>query len=292
MRPGPLALTLAAILAGSTASAQQALVCSVPAGRACDAYHFHVALYRPDSKQFVEVTGINQFATQAACDRARDLHVATNAKAVDYLRGIKKQHEPDRVGPCHCDMTSDKSAPNVLTDAQRTQQLRLVEEVRLRVRERLLDEKLTSDSEIVRGLWSDPPSTSQLSAPKLAPMPQNGPAAVLTSPEELRPTKTIDTAKPVMAAMDLPLIDLAAPPPPPPAPEAGEAAAASTVDVLETIPAAEADAAPQETLVEEVVPAPVEPEPVAPEATIESTVPEEDLISAQETAERFVEFEK
>lgn len=281
MRSGPLALTLAAILAASAASAQQALVCSVPAGRPCDAYHFHVALYRPDTKQFVEVTGINRFATQAACDRARDLHVTTNAKAVDYLRGIKKQYEPDRVGPCHCDMTGDKASPNVLTDAQRVQQLRLVEEVRLRLRERLLDEKLTTDSEIVRGLWSDPPSTAQLSAPKLAPMPQNGPAVVLTAPEDLKSTKTIDTSKPVMAAMDLPLIDLAAPPEPPaPAPDAV---------VPETIPAPEVVEAP---VPEEVVAAPPEPEPATADTTIEHTIPEEDTQSAEETAERFVEFEK
>lgn len=294
MRSRHLALLLAASFAASAASAQQALVCAVPAGRPCDTYHFHVALYRPDTKQFVEVTGINRFATQAACDRARDLHVSTNGKAVDYLRGIKKQYEPDRVGPCHCDMTGDKAAPSFLADAQRTQQLRLTEEVRLRLRERLLDERLTSDSEIVRGLWADPPSTSQLSAPKLTPMPQNGQAVVLTAPEDLKPTKTIDTSKPVMAAMDLPLIDLAEPPspPPPPVAEEGGETAAPAAEVLETIPTAEADAAPQEAIVEEVVAAPVEPEPAAPEAPIESTIPEEDLVSAQETAERFVEFEK
>jgi hypothetical protein len=290
MRPRHLALILAASFAVSAASAQQALVCAAPAGRPCDAYHFHVALYRPDTKQFVEVAGINQYATPVACDRARDLHVMTNAKAVEYLRGIKKQYEADRVGPCHCDMTTDKASPSFLTDAQRTQQLRLVEEVRLRLRERLLDEKLTSDSEIVRGLWADPPSTPQLSLPKLAPMPQNGKAVVLTAPEDLRPTKTIDTSKPAMAAMDLPLIDLAAPPPPP-APETGGAAAASAADLTATPPVAEAADAPQDPLVEEVVPAPMEMEPIAPEVAIESTVPEEDTQSAQEAAERFVGFE-
>ncbi|HEY0159751.1 MAG TPA: hypothetical protein VGF28_20875 [Thermoanaerobaculia bacterium] len=283
MRPRHLALILAASLAATAAFAQQALVCAVPAGRTCDTFHFHVAVYRPDSKQFVEVAGINQFANQAACDRARDLHIATNAKAVDYLRGIKKQYEADRVGPCHCDMTAEKAAPSFLTDVQRTQQLRLVEEVRLRLRERLLDEKLTTDSEIVRGLWSDPPSTPQLSLPKLAPMPQTGQAAVLTAPEDLRPTKTIDTSKPTMAAMDLPLIDLAAPPPPP-APETA---------IAETIPPPEVEPAPPDApVVEEVVAAPLVPEPVAPEVAIESTVPEEDMQSAQETAERFVEYEK
>ncbi len=293
MRSRHLALILAASLTASAAFAQQALVCAtMPAGRPCEAFHFHVQLYRPDTKQFVEVSGVNQFATQAACDRARELHAATNAKAVEYLRGIKKQYEADRVGPCHCDMTMEKTAPNFLTDAQRLSHVRQLEETRLRLRERLLDERLTSDSEIVRALWADPPSTPQLSAPKFAPMPQTPPAPVLTATEDLKNTKSIDTAKPVAAAMDLPLVDLA--PPAPPAEPGG--AVASPVDALaESAPVegtpAEAPAPPvQEPATEEVV---VEaPAVTETTETFESTIPEEDTASAQDTAERFVAYEK
>ncbi|MEA2462639.1 MAG: hypothetical protein QOJ98_386 [Acidobacteriota bacterium] len=293
----PLALILAASLAASAASAQQALVCATaPAGRPCEVFHFHIQLYRPDTKQFVEVSGVNQFASQAACDRARELHVATNGKAVEYLRGIKKQHEADRVGPCHCDMTAEKSAPNFLTDAQRLSHVRQLEETRLRLRERLLDEKLTSDSETVRALWSDPPSTPQLSEPKFAPMPQKAPAPVLTATEDLKNTRTIDTAKPVAAAMDLPLVDLAPPAPPaPPAEAAGGAVGASPADALAEsapidAPAGEMAAPVAEPAPEEVVvPMPVETES---SETFESTVPEEDTASAQDIAERFVAYEK
>jgi hypothetical protein len=281
MRLRHLGLLLATPFAAFTISAQQPLVCSAaPVGRPCDAYHFHVQLYRPDSKQFVEVSGVNQFATQTACDRARDLHIATNANAVEYLRGIRKQYEADRVGPCHCDMTSDEAAADFLSDAERTAQLRVREEVRLRLRERLLDEKLTSDSEIVRGLWSEPAATPQLNAPKFATMPQSAVQTVLTAPEDLKPTKTLDTAKPVVAALDLPLIDLAAPAPEPPPATLPLDAEAATASLPEP--------APEEIVVD----APVAPELHDTDAAIESTVPEHDPQSAQETAERFVEYEK
>src|SRR6185295_14360933 len=129
------------------------------AGRPCDAFHYHVQMYRPDTRQFVEVYGINQFATQASCDRAREHEMATNTAIVEHFRTIKEQYEGDRFGPCHCDMTVDRAAPNFLSDAQRTTQLRTAEEVRLRVREKLLDEKVASDSPLVRGLWAAPPAT-------------------------------------------------------------------------------------------------------------------------------------
>jgi hypothetical protein len=301
-----LALILAASLAASAAFAQQALVCpTTPAGRPCEAFHFHMQLYRPDTKQFVEVSGVNQFATQAACERARELHATTNGNAVAYLRGLKKQYEADRVGACHCDMTAEKTAPNFLTEAQRVSHMRQLEEIRLRLRERLLDERLTSDSEIVRALWADPPSTPELSAPKFAPMPQNAAAPVLTATEDLKNTNTIDTTKPVAAAMDLPLVDLAAPTPePPPAEVSGAETAPASDAVAENspadVPVAEAETAPLATAPAATAPT---PEPAAEEVvvemppevetteTFESTIPEEDIASAQDAAERFVSYE-
>jgi hypothetical protein len=291
MRSRFLFLFLAGSLMTTVAAAQQTLVCpTAPAGRACDAYHFHVAMYRPDAKQFVEISGANSFATPAACDRARELHVATNTRVVDYLTSVKQKHEADRVGPCHCDMTADKSSPTFLADAQRTMQLRTAEEIRLRVRERLLDNKLTSESELVKLLWNEPPVTPLLAAPKLTSMPQNGPVTVLTAPEELRATKTLDTTKPVIAAMDLPLVDLSAPvaeaaaAPPSGAPPASGGENVS----LATTSAAEAAAAPQEPPVEEV---PVEPTVQPSIETHVEAATEEDVQSAEETAEKFVSYE-
>ncbi len=276
----------------ATATAQPALVCpTAPAGGACDTYHFHVQLYRPDTKQFVEVSGGNQFSTVASCDRARDLHVAANAKVVEYFRVTReqRQYEPDRIGPCHCDMTIDRAAPNYLTDLQRMAQLRAAEEARLRVREKLLDNKLTSESEIVKGLWIDPPVTPQLAGPKLAPLPQAAPAPVLTATEDLRSTDSVDTTKPTVAALDLPLVDITAPPPPPaPEPPQNADGTPAAPPAVEVAPAVVAEPPADEV----VVPAPAEPEPApATESVIASTVPEEDMISAEETAERFVSYE-
>lgn len=302
MRARHLLMTVAGSLAAAVALAQPtALVCpTAPAGRPCDTYHFHVQMYRLDNRTFTEVSGVNQFASQSACDRARELHISTNMKAVEYLRNIKKQIEPDRVGPCHCDMTVDRTAPNFLTDVQRSTQLRTAEELRLRLRERLLDEKLTSDSEIVRGLWADPPMTPQLSAPRLVAIPAGGaPSAILTATEDLRPTKTIDTTPPVVAALDLPLVDVGAPSPPPPV-AVGSNGTEGVVDPAATAPlatptegtaVADLPIQPPPPPAEEVV---VAPPPAIEEQTAEvetTTEPEEDILSAQETAERFVSYE-
>src|SRR5258705_12196631 len=113
-------LLLIGLLAAS-AAAQQGLVCpTTAAGRTCEVFHYHVAMYRPDTKQFAEVFGVNQFATQASCDRARDTQMAANALVVSFFRtGREQQYEADRFGACHCDMTIDRSSPNFLTDAQR-----------------------------------------------------------------------------------------------------------------------------------------------------------------------------
>ena len=267
----------------ATVSAQQPLVCpTAQAGRACDVFHYHVQMYRPDTKAFVEITAGNQFATQGACDRARERQVAANARVVGYFRDVREQrnYEADRIGPCHCDMTIDRSAPNYVPDAQRPAQHRMAEEIRLRVRERLLDNKLTSESEIVRGLWSEPPATALLATPRVAPLPKSVPSPILTATEDLKSTKTLDTTRPAVAALDLPLVDIGAPPPPPPAEQVAAVPAAS-----ESAPQVPAEPAAEEVQVA------AEPEP-EPAVTSESTtVPEEDIVSAEETAERFISYE-
>jgi hypothetical protein len=284
---------LSILLVAATASAQPTLVCpTAPAGRTCDVFHYHVQLYRPDTKQFVDVTGGNQFATQAACDRARDVQVAANARVVEYFRDVReqRQYEADRIGPCHCDMTVDRSAPNYLTDMQRTAQLRAAEEARLRVREKLLDNKLTSESEIVKGLWADTPTTPLLAGPRMVSVPQTSSAPILTATEDLHATTSVDTTKPTVAALDLPLVEITPPGTPAPSPAEQVTPAVSGAEGSPPAPSTAATAEPPAE--ETVVPAPAETEPApANEASVASTVPEEDVVSAEETAERFVSYE-
>jgi hypothetical protein len=279
--------------AAGTASAQQGLVCAgAPAGKACDAFHFHQQMYRPDTKQFVDLTGGAPFATQAACERAREVQVAANAAVVEFFAGTKQQQYPaDRFGPCHCDMTTDRSSPSYLPDAQRTLQLRNIEDARLRVRERLLDHKITTDSPLIRGLYADAPTTPLLAGPKLVPVPSTAPVPPATSTDELHPTKTVDTSKPTVAALDLPLAEIGASAPPPPV-EAAPVAAEETAAPVPT----EAVPAPEPQIAETVVDVPAEPnldpQPAATATTEGPVVASEDnSLSAEETAERFISYE-
>lgn len=279
-------LMLAALpLAAQTPS----LTCPPPAaGHACETFHYHVQLYRPDTKQRVEFYATPQFATQAACERARDARVEANAKVVEFIRVKQPQYDVDRYGPCHCDTTNDKSSSYFLTDTQRAAQIRMAEDIRLRVRERLLDMGLLSDNDVVRALDLDPPSTPMLGAPKLVPPPQNLSAPVVTSPDDLKPTRTLDTTKPTAAALDLPLVDIGAAPTAPDAPlppvipaNGNTAPAPASTSAPAPAPAANTEPPVEEQkVVAENAPT---PSPNAPT--------EEEMLSAQDTAERFVSYE-
>ena len=287
-RPAPL---LAAVcLAAAPLAAQQALVCAAPApGRGCDVYHFHQAMYRPDTKQFTEISATPQFANQAACERAREIRVAANAKVVEYFTRVKQQqYAADRFGPCHCDTTA-------MTDAQRVAQMKTAEEIRLRVRERMLDQNLTSDSEYVRALDVDLPVTPQLGAPRFVPVPQGAAAPITTVADDLRATRTIDTSKPAVAALDLPLVDVATE-------AAAPAATAPAAPVSNGEPAEAAVDVASTPAPEDATPPAAEPpaDPIAEPETrvVAEAVPEpapgpseDELLSAQETAERFISYE-
>ena len=292
-------LAAALTLAAGSASAQQGLVCAgAPAGKACEAFHFHVQMYRPDTKQFVDVTGNAPFATQAACERAREAQVAANAAVVDFFRIEKQQqkYEADRIGPCHCDMTADRSSPSYLPDAQRTLQLRNAEDARLRVRERLIDNKVPTDSVLIRGLYADLPVTPLLAGPRLVPVPNAAPVAPATSTDELRATKTIDTSKPAVAALDLPLVEIGTPePPPPPAADAAVAAAGETARAAPSPATSETVVEAEPQISETVVDVPAEPnldpQPSATATPEGPVVNNEESFSAEETAERFISYE-
>lgn len=277
------------VFAAVTASAQQVpLLCPpAPAGRPCEAFHYHVQMYRPDTKGFTEISAGPQFASQAACDRARDQAMAANAKVVDYFRTVKEQQYPaDRFGACHCDMTFDKSSATYLGDAQRMMQLRTAEEIRLRVRERLLDNKVPSDSQIIRGLYAAAPMTPILGAPKLVPMPNAAPPAIITAAEDLKPTRTLDTTKASVAALDLPLIDIT------PVVPAAVPAATTTEQTTPVPPAAEVALPPVQAVVEPPVEeTKVEPQPAVIEAPHEEVRAEEETESVEDTAEQFISYE-
>src|ERR1700682_2990788 len=125
MTPRPI-VTFMLALAGALPAGAQTLVCPPSpaiASRSCEAFHYHVALYRPDTRAFAELYGINQFASQSACDRARDAAMKRNESVVAALRPKDNQYQVDRFGPCHCDLSIDKSSPNYLTDLQRIGQV-------------------------------------------------------------------------------------------------------------------------------------------------------------------------
>lgn len=279
-------LLLTGCLAAANASAQ-ALVCPPPpAGRPCEAFHYHVSKYRPDTRVFAEVYAAAPFATQAACDRAREQEVAANARVVEFFRVKERQYPADRFGTCHCDMTSERSSMTYLSEPQRVQQLRNSEEIRLRVRERLLDNNVPSDSPIVRGLYAQPPATPLLATPRLVPLPPSGPATLTTSPDELQPTRTLDATKPGVAALDLPLADL---------PDAGVAAPSVAVTPEDIAPVTAAPAPSPESPVDTGEPAvPIEETRVEPQTevvAVPESPAEDEGQSAQVSAERFVNYE-
>ncbi len=281
-----IALLLACCLAAVNAAAQPLTCPPAPAGRPCEAFHYHVQMFRPDTRAFTEIYAGPRYATQAACDRAREQQVAANQKVAGFFRDVKKEerYQPDRFGTCHCDRTDDQSSATYLTPAQRTVQLRTAEDIRLRVRERLLDEKIAGDSELMRALYSDPPSTSTLGAPKLVPMLAVTPTPLVTVADDLKATRTLDTTKPTIAAMDLPIVDIGAgPPAPPPADVAAPALSGAEVSSPPPPVPQAAESPVEETRVEET--------PAVDQTEQEEAPSEEDQTSVEQTAERFIAYE-
>jgi hypothetical protein len=146
-----------------------------------------------------------------------------------------QQYPPDKIGPCHCDMTIERTSPNYLGELQRIGQLRQAEEIRQRVRERLLDKGVPTDSDLVR----IPIQTFNplVGGPKLVALPlRAAPAEITRSPDELKMTKAVDPVAMATASLDLPLADVpidTPPPPPPPAPASTPAATATNLPIEE-----------------------------------------------------------
>ena len=266
----------ALIAAGLSPALAQPLLCppvvSV-AGKPCETFHFHVQLFRPDTREFVEVYGINQFASMPSCEHARDAQFKRNMAIVEFMRAQRRDWwQADKFGPCHCDMTIERASPNFLSDAARAQQIRDAEEVRQRVRERLLDARAPSDSDVVRNLGPSVSATPLIGGPKLVSMPP--PAAATNasnSPDDLRITKAVDTTASTASSFELPLADIPLPGITPPSETAAPVSQAAAADPPQQAP-------PTPT------PAPVATEPV-------TVVADEDLPAPEDVADAFVSYE-
>ncbi|MBV9496857.1 MAG: hypothetical protein JOZ54_21625 [Acidobacteria bacterium] len=300
-------MALLAVLLAAAAEAQTLDCAPGAAGttRSCDVFHYHVAMYRPDRKPITEVWGLNAFSSMSACDRARQAYIDRSLAVLDYFKRVKneQQWEPDRVGQCHCDRSTEPGNGRYLSDAQRQQQLRTAEEIREIVRERLLDAKVPSDSDLVRGLTPRVTTNALLSGSKLVPLPAPVATPVTTlSANDLRPTKAADVSTPAVVTVDLPLVEipLGGPTTPPvetaaattvdvvavPAPQPAASAPAPTSAPVVTTPAPAPAPVPQATW----IPAPSPQPPPQPQQQV-IVVSEQERAAADEVAERFIRYE-
>ncbi|HEV7484195.1 MAG TPA: hypothetical protein VGQ65_00830 [Thermoanaerobaculia bacterium] len=248
------------------------------AGKPCETFHFHVQLFRPEQRDFVELYGVNQFASMASCERARDAQFKRNMSVVEFMRAQRRDWwQADKFGTCHCDMTVEKASPNFLSEDARTQQLRDAEEVRQRVRERLIDAKALPDSEVMRNIAPALSSTPLIGGPKMVSMPTAVAASVSNSPDDLQITKAVDTTPSSATSLDLPLVDIALPGITPPAEVVAAAPAPSPAPADTQQPAAPA---PQPQPAVQVA---AEPAPVIAE--------EPDLPAPEDVADAFVSYE-
>jgi hypothetical protein len=273
-----------------TPALAQPLLCppvASAAGKPCELFHFHVQLFRPESRDFVELYGINQFASMASCERARDAQLKRNASVVAFMHTQRRDWwQADKFGTCHCDMTVEKGSPNFLSEAARTQQLRDAEEIRQRVRERLIDAKALPDSEVMRNIAPMISATPMIGGPKMVSMPPPIAAASSNSPDDLQITKAVDTTPSSAASLDLPLVDIALPGITPPAEVV--AAAAPVTPTPASIPA--------EPSTQQPAPAP-QPQPLPQPAVQVAAEPapviadDPDLPAPEDVADRFVSYE-
>jgi len=247
------------------------------AGHPCETFHYHVQMFRPDTREFLEMYGVNQFASLSACDRARDAAFKRNVDVVEFMHTQRRDWwQADKFGTCHCDMTIERASPNFLSEAARVQQAHDAEEIRQRVRERLLDAKAPPDGELIRNLAPPLSTTPLIGGPKLVPMPPpSAVTATSNSPDDLSITKAVDTTTSPATSLDLPLVDIPLPgitPPP-------EVIAAPPPTPVPPTPPTEA-------------PPPPAPQPApAPIPTEQVIADEPELPAPEDVADAFVSYE-
>src|SRR3954462_8839436 len=284
-----LFLATALIAAGLSPALAQPLLCppvASAAGKPCETFHFHVQLFRPESRDFVELYGINQFASVTSCEHARDAAFKRNMSIVEYMHSQRRDWwQADKFGPCHCDMTVERASPNSLSDAARAQQIRDAEEIRQRGRERLLDARAPADSDVVRNLAPAVSATPMIGGPKFVAMPPPVAAAEASnSPDDLRITKAVDTTATTASSLELPLVDIPLPGITPPSDATATATPVQPAPVPQTAAADPPQQAPAPAPQPAPAPAPAPSEPV-------TVVADEDLPAPEDVADAFVSYE-
>lgn len=281
--------------------ATQGMVCpnsSAADAPACRVFHYHVQMWKPDSKTFVELSGLNSFGSISSCESARMTQMKANLAVVDSIHRVDNNpsFQPDRVGTCHCDMTLVSSNPNFLTDAARASQFRAAEEVMGKVKDKLLSEKLSADTDLVR--MSRPAGTAGeiswnkgLTTPDPAELARVPPAPL--SADQIKDT-TVATEglRSAGGAAELTLVDVPSPSGSPAARVASGAASS---------PSASPTASPEPTRAEP--PASEQPGEVPAATTSASTAPSvgaenplqaprtEPVVADDGAIDRFIEYE-
>lgn len=222
MRPITKSILVASLTLGTAGlHAQVPLTCQSGAGidpSNCAVVHYHVKMYRPDTKTSVELTGVNEFASRAACEAALAAEKSRNAAVVDFL----KKHEPrlqyqsDQFGSCHCDMTHVASSANVLDDAKRTAERRTQLDILTRVRLRLLDSDALPNSEVVTRLRVPASTFDNALWPREVISPAAEDLASVPEPLAESAAKTTEVGADApkyapAAAIEFPLVDVATP---------------------------------------------------------------------------------
>ena len=99
-----LFVATALIAAGFSPALAQPLLCppvASAAGKPCETFHFHVQMFRPESRDFLELYGINQFASMASCERARDAQFKRNMSVVEFMHTQRRDWwQADKFGTC------------------------------------------------------------------------------------------------------------------------------------------------------------------------------------------------
>ncbi|MGK2857766.1 MAG: hypothetical protein ACSLFQ_11230 [Thermoanaerobaculia bacterium] len=207
--------------AALVANAQTPLSCQAGAGidsANCAVVHYHVRMYRPDTKTSVELTGVNEFASKGACERALAVERARNAAVVDFLKKNEPrlQYQSDMYGSCHCDMTRTRSSANFLDEARRENELRTQQDILARVRLRLIDSNALPNSELVQSLRAPVSSFDMAHWPRaiVSPDPKDLQSAPEPLPESAAKPTEVGADLPGGAAtqtIDFPLVDVETP---------------------------------------------------------------------------------
>jgi len=164
--------------------------------------------------------------------------------------------------------------------------VRDAEEIRQRVRERLIDAKALPDSEVMRNIAPAISATPLIGGPKFVSMPPPVAAMVSNSADDLQITKAVDTTPSSATSLDLPLVDIPLPGITPPA----EVAAAPAPVPMPVTPASAEP--PKPALAPVPAPAPL-PQPAVQVAAEPPTIvaDESELPAPEDVADSFVSLE-